>query len=119
MYGEFFVADDWVVISDLDTQLVVPTEIAITSLRPDIVLWSRKGKAVVLCELTCPWEENAEWAHERKLGKGRNLTKDSYPAEDLINAPEERRKIISLCLGKFYKKAQYSSAQTHIKMMVK
>ena len=40
---------------------------------PDIVLWSRKGKAVELCELTCPWEENAEWAHERKLTKYEGL----------------------------------------------
>ena len=42
-------------------------------LSPDIVLWSRKGKAVELCELTCPWEENAEWAHERKLTKYEGL----------------------------------------------
>ena len=34
------VGDDWVVLSDLNTQLVVPREIAITSLRPDIVLFS-------------------------------------------------------------------------------
>lgn len=66
-------ADDWVVVSDLETQLVVPREIAITSLRPDVVLWSKKGKTVVLCELTCPWEENAEWAHERKLTKYEGL----------------------------------------------
>ena len=52
---------------------MVPREIAITSLRPDIVLWSQTGKAVVLCELTCPWEENAEWAHERKLAKYEDL----------------------------------------------
>jgi hypothetical protein len=37
------------------------------------VFESRKGKAVVLCELTCPWEENAEWAHERKLTKYEGL----------------------------------------------
>ena len=30
---------------------------------------SRRRKMVVLCELICPWEENAEWAHESKLEK--------------------------------------------------
>ena len=56
-----------VVISDLETQLAVPREVAITSLRPDIVLWS------VLCELTCPWEENAKCTHEMKLAKYKGL----------------------------------------------
>ena len=51
-------ASDWEVLADLKTRLVVPMEIAITTLWPDIVLWSRTGKAVVLCELTCPCNEN-------------------------------------------------------------
>ena len=67
------VGNDWTVMCDLTTQLVVPEDIAITSLRPDIVMMSRKSKAVILCELTCPWEENAEWAHERKLAKYEEL----------------------------------------------
>ena len=65
--------DDWSVICDLDSQLVVPRDIAITSLRPDLVMYSRKTKTIILCELTCPWEENAEWAHERKLAKYEDL----------------------------------------------
>ncbi len=65
--------NDWTVLSDLHTQLVVPEEVAQTALRPDIVMWSRKTKNVILCELTCPWEENAEWAHERKLAKYESL----------------------------------------------
>ena len=71
------VGDDWTVMSDLNTQLVVPTEIAITSLRPDIVIVSKKTRCVVMCELTCPWEENAEWAHERKLGKYEDLKNEA------------------------------------------
>lgn len=63
------IVNDWDLLSDLQTQLVVPQEVATTMLWPDIVMWSRKTKSVVLCKLTCPWEENAEWAHERKLAK--------------------------------------------------
>ena len=37
------------------TRLVVPIDLADST------------KRVILCKLTCPWEENAEWAHERKL----------------------------------------------------
>ena len=64
---------DWSLMCDLNTKLVIPREIAITSLRPDIVMVSKELKKVLLCELTCPWEENAEWAHERKLEKYENL----------------------------------------------
>ena len=46
------------------TQLVVPTEVAITIKRPDMMIWNSEGKYVVLIELTYPWEENAEEAHE-------------------------------------------------------
>ena len=67
------VGSDWTVLCDLSSQLVVPDEIAITLSRPDILMMSRKTKAVILCELTCPWEENAEWAHERKLEKYEEL----------------------------------------------
>ena len=64
---------DWEVRCDLKTQLVFPVEVAITNQRPDMVVWSREGKKVVLIELTCPWEENAEEAHERKLLKYEDL----------------------------------------------
>lgn len=52
---------------DLDSQLVMPQQIALTRLRPDLVLWSEKCKKVLLIELTVPWEENIAFAHERKL----------------------------------------------------
>jgi len=69
----FGAGDDWVVNSDLVTRLVVPKDLADTTKRPDIVMISRRIKRVILCELTCPWEENAEWAHERKLEKYEEL----------------------------------------------
>ena len=61
---------------DLETKLVIPRDIAITSRRPDVVLYSRKIKKVIMCELTCPWEENAEWAHERKLESYEDLRQE-------------------------------------------
>ena len=38
-----------------------------TQLRPDFVIWSEEGKQVILGELSVPWEENAEVAHEYKM----------------------------------------------------
>ena len=40
--------------------------------RPDIVAWLDSKKSVLLIELTVPWEENREEAHERK--KKRHMT---------------------------------------------
>lgn len=42
---------------DLKKQLKFLEEI---TLKPDIVLWSRASKQVVLLELTVPWEERME-----------------------------------------------------------
>ncbi|KAK0153977.1 hypothetical protein N1851_003944 [Merluccius polli] len=47
---------DWNLRVDLDRQLKFPPEITTTSLRPDIILWSPSVKAVILAELTVPWE---------------------------------------------------------------
>ena len=38
-----------------------------TAQHPDMVVVSRSLKTMLLVELTVPWEENMEWAHERKL----------------------------------------------------
>ena len=54
---------------DLDRQLRFPVEITTTSLRPDIVVWSTKAKAVHLIELTVPMEEGIEAAFKRKKAK--------------------------------------------------
>ena len=60
-------AKDWELLVDLKTQLKFPPEIAVTCKRPDLVLWSRTTKQVVLMELTVPWEEGVEEAYERKM----------------------------------------------------
>ena len=45
---------------DLDTALHFLGEVAVASLRPDIAVWSKTTKAVILSELTVPWEDQAE-----------------------------------------------------------
>ncbi|KAJ7998421.1 hypothetical protein DPEC_G00204760 [Dallia pectoralis] len=70
-------ADDWEMRVDLGRQLKFPEKIAVTSLRLDIVLWSQTTWQVALIELTVPWEERIEKAHERKLGKYQSLISES------------------------------------------
>jgi hypothetical protein len=38
-----------------------------------MVLWSETGKKIIFIELTVPWEEGCEEAHERKLSKYQEL----------------------------------------------
>ena len=59
----------WQLAADLSRQLKFPAEITMTSLRPDIMLWSAPAKAVIMVELTVPWEEHMEAAYERKKDK--------------------------------------------------
>lgn len=67
--GLLHLADDWVFLVDLGNGFVFPGHIAITSLRPDIVIYSNCSKHVILIELTCPCEENMESWHSKKLYK--------------------------------------------------
>ncbi|KAI8488878.1 hypothetical protein Bbelb_333960 [Branchiostoma belcheri] len=60
-------ANDWKVKADLDGEGGFPQEIALTLLRPDIVIWSESSREVVFGELSVPWEGNIEEAYERKL----------------------------------------------------
>ncbi|XP_053339380.1 uncharacterized protein LOC128510861, partial [Clarias gariepinus] len=62
-------AQDWKLQADLGRQLKFPEYILTTSLRPDMVLTSDASKQVVLVELTVPWEDRLEEAHERKKAK--------------------------------------------------
>ena len=75
--GVLATASDWEMRADLKKQLKFPEEIAHTSLRPDIVLWSKGTKQVVLMELTVPWEERIEEAYERELKKYQALILES------------------------------------------
>ena len=63
-------ARDWQCLIDYrDHSFVFPTEICITELRPDIVIWSPSVKSVILFELTCPSEENILQAKARKTAR--------------------------------------------------
>jgi hypothetical protein len=74
--GLLAIAKDWEMRADLKKQLVFPTEVFSTRLRPDIVLWSASTKALVMLELTVPWEERIEEAYERKKAKYQQLVED-------------------------------------------
>ena len=69
-------AKDWEVTSDLGGEGTFPSEIAITNLRPDVVIWSASQRQVILGELTVPWEDNMEEAYERKYTRYADLMTD-------------------------------------------
>ena len=60
-------ASDWETLVDYHSSpYVFPPEIFSTSLRPDIVIWSKAERRALLVELSCPSEENIEIANLRK-----------------------------------------------------
>ncbi|XP_016140413.1 uncharacterized protein [Sinocyclocheilus grahami] len=65
---------NWELRADIDHQLKFPQQITITSLRPDIVLWSTIIKTVIMVELTVPWEDGLESAFDRKKETYADLT---------------------------------------------
>ena len=69
LHGLLLVYSDWILISDLSPNYVFPCQIALTELRPDVVIYSNTLKHVILLELTCPCEENMECWHSTKLSK--------------------------------------------------
>ncbi|XP_053332775.1 uncharacterized protein LOC128506382 [Clarias gariepinus] len=73
-------ARDWQLLVDLERQLKFPSHIAVTTLRPDIVLVSEATKQAVLLELTVPWEDRLEEAFERKLSRYAGLVSDCQQA---------------------------------------
>uniref|UniRef100_A0A3P9HPZ5 G-protein coupled receptors family 2 profile 2 domain-containing protein n=1 Tax=Oryzias latipes TaxID=8090 RepID=A0A3P9HPZ5_ORYLA len=56
----------WQMRVDLNQRLIFPSEIAATTLRPDLVLWSNSCRLAYIIELTVPWEDSLEEAYERK-----------------------------------------------------
>ncbi len=53
---------EWEMRVDLGTQLIFPTEITQTTLRPDAVVWATAAKKALIIELTVPWEEGIQAA---------------------------------------------------------
>ena len=66
-------ARDWKLQVDLGKQLVFPQEITITRQRPDILITSKTSKALIILELTVPWEERMDEVYERKTAKYQEL----------------------------------------------
>ena len=66
-------AQDWECLVDLERALQFPSDVALTRLRPDVVILSRTARIVIMGELTVPWEDNVEEAHERKKEKYEEL----------------------------------------------
>ena len=60
---------DWLFLSDLDSGFIFPDHIAITSLRPDLIVFSNSMKRIIIIALTCPCEENMECWYSIKLSK--------------------------------------------------
>lgn len=67
-------------------QLKFSEEITITSLQPDIVLWSQASKQVARIELMVPWEERIEEANE---GKYQSLILESQQSGWRAGASQE------------------------------
>jgi hypothetical protein len=60
-------ANDWRLLVDYDhKKIVFPPNICSTSERPDVVIWSRMSRKVILLELTCCAEEGVKAAQLRK-----------------------------------------------------
>ena len=63
-------ANDWQLLVDYDNaRIVFPPEIYSTSERPDIIIWSKTKRVVLMIELTCPAEEGISAAVDRKKNR--------------------------------------------------
>ena len=62
-------ASDWDFLVDLKPRLDFPEDVADTTLRPDIVIVSRRKKIVVIIELTCLCEGTFSARHQDKLNR--------------------------------------------------
>ena len=62
-------AKDWKLTVDLESSLKIPRDICNTSLRPDLILVSRKTKQMGILELTVPNEDRIEVSGELKRAK--------------------------------------------------
>ena len=71
-------ARDWEIQVDLRKKLVFPEEVAVTRLRPDMVLLSRSSKSILIVELTVPWEERLDISHQLKKAKYQDLVDEAH-----------------------------------------
>jgi hypothetical protein len=68
-------ATDWMVLADLPAEhkqgrdFIFPQVVALTSYKPDVVIYSLSSKKCIVVELTSPVEENIEHWHKEKHAK--------------------------------------------------
>ncbi|KAL1277462.1 hypothetical protein QQF64_024135 [Cirrhinus molitorella] len=75
--GPLSAARDWEMRVDLSQRLTFPPEIAVTNLRPDLVLWAKSCRRVFIVEMTVPWEDAIDEAFERKRLRYANLAAEA------------------------------------------
>ncbi|KAK0145573.1 hypothetical protein N1851_015527 [Merluccius polli] len=75
--GSLITGAGWELKVDLGQQMAVPSHIVSTRLRPDLLLWSDREKAVFLVELTIPWEDRVEEANELKRAKYTEIAEEA------------------------------------------
>ena len=64
--GLLHTALDWILLSDLESTLVIPPAISISQLKRNILLYSTSTKTVIILELICLCVENIESWHATK-----------------------------------------------------
>ena len=69
-------ANDWILLVDLKHRLIIPAELATSTLRPDMILYSIAIRKVYIIELTIPWEDSIFEAYERKKSKYSELASE-------------------------------------------
>jgi len=68
-------ADDWEMMVDFNhDRLVFPKFICTSDLRPDILIFSKQSRRVILIELTCPGEESIPAKHIEKEARYMQLS---------------------------------------------
>ncbi|KAL7407597.1 hypothetical protein ABVT39_010718 [Epinephelus coioides] len=67
------VLPNWEMQVDLKRKLVFPQDVAITFLRPDMVLLSRSTKTILIVKLTVPWENRLATSCQLKKAKYNDL----------------------------------------------
>ena len=55
---------------------VIPPDILVTNLKPDLFIVHEASRSIVIVELTCPWDTNVERSHEYKQEKYSPLVAD-------------------------------------------
>ena len=55
---------------------MIPPNVLVTNLKPDLFILNEADRVVILVELTCPWDHNVERSHEYKQEKYSPLVAD-------------------------------------------